>query len=80
MNEGGTRDFVELRSDSSSEPESLFAGSNGELERPRRSKESALRAQNTDGAHSAPPQLSRPLQALVSRLSRMTGAKEVTCQ
>src|ERR1700722_18132025 len=41
--------------------------SNGELERPRRSKEHALCAQSTNGAHSAPPQPSRPLQALVRR-------------
>ncbi len=46
---------------------SPFAGSNDELERPRRGKESALCAQNTNGAHSASHKLSRPLQAIVRR-------------
>jgi hypothetical protein len=39
--------------------------SNDELERPSAVSDRALCAHNDPGAHSAPPQLSRPLQALV---------------
>jgi hypothetical protein len=38
--------------------------SNDELERPAADSECALCAHNDPGVHSAPPQLSRPLQAL----------------
>src|SRR5579862_9539172 len=40
-------------------------GPNDELERPAADSDRALCAHNIPGAHSAPPQLSRPLQAMV---------------
>jgi hypothetical protein len=46
-------------------PRSAIRVSNVELERPVDHRIRALRAHNNPGAHSAPHQLSRPLQALV---------------
>jgi hypothetical protein len=40
---------------------------NEKLERPRSNRIRALCAHNNPGAYSAPPELSRPLQALVRR-------------
>jgi hypothetical protein len=55
MNEAGTHDSVERRSDSSLQNRnSPLAGSNDELERPPHGRSYALCAHNNPGAHSAP--------------------------
>jgi hypothetical protein len=71
----GTSDSVERRSDSSLQNQnSLLAGSNDKLERPRAALQQAPGAHNRFALAAQSDQVSRPLQALVR--SRPSSTKE----